>query len=74
MWRGFVTSVLAAMTLQYTDPFGTGKLVLFQVGLRWSLRQADGSRKIYNRLQVSLIRHGVALNSYVMFKSIVSSL
>ena len=31
MWRGFVTSVIAAMTLQYIDPFGTSKLVLFQV-------------------------------------------
>ncbi|KAI0079343.1 Cl-channel protein [Panus rudis PR-1116 ss-1] len=31
MWRGFVTSAIAAMTLQYIDPFGTAKLVLFQV-------------------------------------------
>lgn len=31
MWRGFVTSVIAAVTLQYVDPFGTSKLVLFQV-------------------------------------------
>lgn len=31
MWRGFVTSVIAAMSLQYVDPFGTAKLVLFQV-------------------------------------------
>ncbi|KZT67366.1 Cl-channel protein [Daedalea quercina L-15889] len=31
MWRGFVTSVIAAMALQYIDPFGLGKLVLFQV-------------------------------------------
>ncbi|CAL1714208.1 unnamed protein product [Somion occarium] len=31
MWRGFVTSVIAAMSLQYIDPFGTSKLVLFQV-------------------------------------------
>jgi chloride channel 3/4/5 len=31
MWRGFVTSVIAAMSLQYIDPFGTAKLVLFQV-------------------------------------------
>ncbi|KAH8075851.1 chloride channel [Cristinia sonorae] len=31
MWRGFVTSVIAAVTLQYIDPFGTSKLVLFQV-------------------------------------------
>lgn len=31
MWRGFVTSAIAAMSLQYIDPFGTSKLVLFQV-------------------------------------------
>jgi chloride channel 3/4/5 len=31
MWQGFVTSVIAAVTLQYADPFGTSKLVLFQV-------------------------------------------
>lgn len=31
MWRGFVTSCLAAVSLQYIDPFGTAKLVLFQV-------------------------------------------
>ncbi|KAI0047852.1 Cl-channel protein [Auriscalpium vulgare] len=39
MWRGFVTSVIAAVSLQYIDPFGTSKLVLFQVsnssGNRW---------------------------------------
>ncbi|CCM00247.1 uncharacterized protein FIBRA_02276 [Fibroporia radiculosa] len=33
MWRGFVTSVIAAMALQYIDPFGTSKLVLFQVNI-----------------------------------------
>ncbi len=31
MWRGFVISVIAAVSLQYVDPFGTSKLVLFQV-------------------------------------------
>lgn len=31
MWRAFVTSVIAAVSLQYVDPFGTSKLVLFQV-------------------------------------------
>ncbi|TFK51880.1 hypothetical protein OE88DRAFT_1658562 [Heliocybe sulcata] len=31
IWRGFVTSVIAAVSLQYVDPFGTAKLVLFQV-------------------------------------------
>ncbi|KAG8901755.1 hypothetical protein FRC00_004894 [Tulasnella sp. 408] len=31
MWRAFVTSVVAATTLAYIDPFGIGKLVLFQV-------------------------------------------
>ncbi len=33
MWRGFVTSVIAAVALQYVDPFKTSKLVLFQVRL-----------------------------------------
>lgn len=31
LWRGFVTSAIAAVSLQYIDPFGTSKLVLFQV-------------------------------------------
>jgi chloride channel 3/4/5 len=31
IWRAFVTSVIASVSLQYVDPFGTGKLVLFQV-------------------------------------------
>lgn len=30
MWRGFVASAVAAVALQYIDPFGVGKLVLFQ--------------------------------------------
>lgn len=33
MWRGFVISVIAAVSLQYVDPFGTKKLVLFGVGV-----------------------------------------
>jgi chloride channel 3/4/5 len=33
MWRGFVISVIAAVSLQYVDPFGTKKLVLFGVGM-----------------------------------------
>ncbi|THU86239.1 Cl-channel protein [Dendrothele bispora CBS 962.96] len=31
LWRGFVASAVAAVSLQYVDPFGTSKLVLFQV-------------------------------------------
>jgi len=31
MWKGFVISVIAAVSLQYVDPFGTKKLVLFEV-------------------------------------------
>ncbi|KAF8587856.1 hypothetical protein K439DRAFT_1645720 [Ramaria rubella] len=31
VWRAFVTSAIAAVALQYIDPFGTSKLVLFQV-------------------------------------------
>ena len=33
MWRGFVISVIAAVSLQYIDPFGTKKLVLFGVNV-----------------------------------------
>lgn len=31
MWRSFFGAMIAAMTLKFLDPFGTGKLVLFQV-------------------------------------------
>ena len=37
MWRGFVASAIAAVALQYVDPFGTGKLVLFQVCIHKTL-------------------------------------
>ncbi|KAI0352159.1 hypothetical protein OH77DRAFT_1428938 [Trametes cingulata] len=40
MWRGFVTSVIAAVSLQYVDPFGTSKLVLFQVSESGSVWRA----------------------------------
>ncbi|KAB5588673.1 Cl-channel protein [Ceratobasidium theobromae] len=37
MWRAFVCAALAAVTLQWSDVFATGKLVLFQVteGTPW---------------------------------------
>ncbi|KIJ67825.1 hypothetical protein HYDPIDRAFT_107337 [Hydnomerulius pinastri MD-312] len=31
MWRSFFCAMIAAITLKFLDPFGTGKLVLFQV-------------------------------------------
>ncbi|RDB23755.1 H(+)/Cl(-) exchange transporter 3 [Hypsizygus marmoreus] len=31
MWKGFVASAVAAVALQWVNPFGTAKLVLFQV-------------------------------------------
>ncbi|KAH6916019.1 Cl-channel protein [Coprinopsis sp. MPI-PUGE-AT-0042] len=31
MWKGFVASAIAAVALQWVNPFGTDKLVLFQV-------------------------------------------
>ena len=31
IWRGFVASAIAAVALQWVNPFGTGKMVLFQV-------------------------------------------
>jgi chloride channel 3/4/5 len=35
MWKGFVASAVAAVGLQWVNPFGTAKLVLFQVSF-WS--------------------------------------
>ncbi|KAI0794494.1 chloride channel [Fomes fomentarius] len=40
MWRAFVTSVIAAVSLQYVDPFGTSKLVMFQVNEHASVWRA----------------------------------
>lgn len=34
MWKGFVASAVAAVGLQWVNPFGTAKLVLFQVSVR----------------------------------------
>lgn len=31
LWQSFVCAVVAAITLQYVDPYNTGRLVLFQV-------------------------------------------
>lgn len=31
LWRSFFCAMIAAATLRFLDPFGTGKLVLFQV-------------------------------------------
>lgn len=31
MFRSFFCAMVAALTLKYLDPFGTGKIVLFQV-------------------------------------------
>ena len=31
MWRSFFCAMIAAGTLKFLNPFGTGKLVLFQV-------------------------------------------
>lgn len=31
MWRSFWCAMIAAMTLKLLDPFGSGKIVLFQV-------------------------------------------
>ncbi|KAG8854438.1 hypothetical protein FRB96_007500 [Tulasnella sp. 330] len=41
MWRAFVTSAVAATTLSYVDPFGIGKLVLFQVTTSQQWRQFE---------------------------------
>ena len=42
MWRSFFCAMIAAMTLKLLDPFGSGKIVLFQVTYdRVSLRSSD---------------------------------
>ena len=57
MWRGFVTSVIAAVSLQYIDPFGTSKLVLFQVsesGTTWRGFELVSFTQLQRRLSADL--------------------
>jgi chloride channel 3/4/5 len=57
MWRAFVTSALAAVALQYVDPFGTARLVLFQVG-----GAADDAWRAFELVRCATAGSGVRLN------------
>ncbi|TIB07392.1 hypothetical protein E3P89_03859 [Wallemia ichthyophaga] len=41
LWQAFVCAALAAVTLQWCNPFGTGKLVLFSVSTNQSWKQFE---------------------------------
>ncbi|KAJ3849426.1 Cl-channel protein [Lentinula lateritia] len=79
MWRGFVASAIAAVSLQYIDPFGTSKLVLFQVtsgGDTWRAFELIpwltlgiiggvlGSLLIKLNVEIALYRRNSVLNEY----------
>ncbi|KAJ3885867.1 Cl-channel protein [Lentinula edodes] len=79
MWRGFVASAIAAVSLQYIDPFGTSKLVLFQVtsgGDTWRAFELIpwltlgiiggvlGSLLIKLNVEIALYRRHSVLNEY----------
>ncbi|KAJ3732092.1 Cl-channel protein [Lentinula guzmanii] len=79
MWRGFVASAIAAVSLQYIDPFGTSKLVLFQVtsgGDTWRAFELIpwltlgviggvlGSLLIKLNVEIALYRKNSVLNQY----------
>ncbi|KAJ4473627.1 Cl-channel protein [Lentinula aciculospora] len=79
MWRGFVASAIAAVSLQYIDPFGTSKLVLFQVtsgGDTWRAFELIpwlslgviggvlGSLLIKLNVEIALYRKSSVLNEY----------
>ncbi|KAE9399949.1 Cl-channel protein [Gymnopus androsaceus JB14] len=79
MWRGFVASAIAAVSFQYVDPFGTSKLVLFQVtngGDTWRAFELIpwlglgviggvlGSLMIKLNVEIALYRRNSVLNEY----------
>ncbi|KAJ7493396.1 Cl-channel protein [Mycena galericulata] len=59
MWRGFVASAVAAVSLQWVNPFGTSKLVLFQV-----TRGILGSLLIKLNVEIALYRRNSVLNEW----------
>ncbi|KIK61661.1 hypothetical protein GYMLUDRAFT_165705 [Collybiopsis luxurians FD-317 M1] len=88
MWRGFVASAIAAVSLQYVDPFGTSKLVLFQVtsgGDTWRAFELIpwltlgviggilGSLLIKLNTEIALYRRNSALNDYPILEVAAAS-
>ncbi|KAG8945624.1 hypothetical protein FRC04_000671 [Tulasnella sp. 424] len=85
MWRAFVTSVVAATTLAYIDPFGIGKLVLFQVTASQQWRQFElipwlglgvlggvlGAVLIKLNVRVALYRNNSPLRNMRVFEVLV---
>ena len=45
MIRAFFSAVVAALTLAWYDPLGTGKLTLFEVSYQW-LSDTRGSKPV----------------------------
>ncbi|KIM24057.1 hypothetical protein M408DRAFT_331976 [Serendipita vermifera MAFF 305830] len=82
IWRAFVTSALAAVSLQYIDPFGTAKLVLFQVNsntvwrdfelIPWSLLAvaggALGSLLINLNARAAVFRKNSVINDWPLLE------
>ncbi|KAG8899607.1 hypothetical protein FRB99_006556 [Tulasnella sp. 403] len=87
MWRAFVTSVVAATTLAYIDPFGIGKLVLFQVTTSQQWREFElvpwlglgvaggvlGALLIRLNVQVALFRKNSPFNRQPLLEVIVGA-
>ncbi|KAF5377784.1 hypothetical protein D9757_008072 [Collybiopsis confluens] len=88
MWRGFVASAIAAVALQYVDPFGTSKLVLFQVtsgGDTWRAFELVpwlslgviggvlGSLLIKLNVEIALYRRNSALGNYPILEVAAAS-
>ncbi|KAK7056282.1 chloride channel [Paramarasmius palmivorus] len=78
MWRGFVASAIAAVALQYVDPFSTSKLVLFQVtdtGDTWRAFELGilGSLLIKLNVEVALYRRNSVLNDWPVLEVVGAS-
>ncbi|KJA28132.1 hypothetical protein HYPSUDRAFT_34482 [Hypholoma sublateritium FD-334 SS-4] len=85
MWRGFVASAIAAVSLQWVNPFGTTKLVLFQVTFvsdTWRLFELIpwitlgviggilGSLLIKLNVEIALYRRNSVLNDWPVLEVI----
>ncbi|KAJ7576923.1 Cl-channel protein [Mycena floridula] len=88
MWRGFVASAIAAVALQYVDPFGTSKMVLFQV-TGWSdtwrsfelipwvglgiIGGVVGSLLIKLNVEIAVYRRNSVLNEWPVLEVVAAS-